>query len=382
MVQILFLWLCVGISTPRVLSLVVQSPTSSHGSKTNRFATFDSLSQGPDDNETDRTFNEVQQQQIFTWNLSWHGFEYSGKPAELDDFLETYRKAVHKTLDTEGVKEPYPCKIGQRAASTKPLIWLHVHHEMGTSVCLTAIANGDRVVSPSCNCGWTGFDGYTSLGAKGFAPPTCQKRAKYFSRWNFTLGMIERELYATDICDGFRYATVIRDPIDFVDSLAHFRYDLMFEDYRDQLGGQKHKDWMDDMIKKVFQDGTFVFKETKDKFIYGWQLLDNYHIRAILGEDAFRVGPGKINSTHLAKAKDRLSRFDFVKTLEPGETWDSTSNMLGWRPVLNSPANARDEHSRYLSATALAFLQELNQYDVELYKSFKGTVSADDAHWK
>jgi len=288
-------------------------------------------------------------------------------------------------LASEGVKEPYPRQIGKRDANTKPLIWLHIHHELGTGLCITAIANGDRAVVPSTNCGWKKFDGFPQLGAKIPAAPSCEVRSEFFKQWGFTLGMIEREMYESDFCDGYRYATVLRDPVDYLDSIAQFEYEMMV-DIHGELGETERPDYYDtvslDMLTKVFKSGSFVPKDgNPDNFFYGWQLLDNFHIRAILGEDAYRVGPGKITSDHLKKAQERLSKFEFVKVLEPGATWDGTSKMLGWRGVLEKPANNRYGYDRYLKDGALAFLKELNVHDIALYNSFKNKVPATDADW-
>lgn len=276
---------------------------------------------------------------------------------------------------------------GRYAAQNRPLIWLHVHKEAGTFVCLAAVVNGEKVIAPSRNCNWKVYDvmwsghcnatecdgeSHKGIGARDFRPPTCQQRSHYFEKWNFTFGAIERELHREDICPQFRYGTALRRPLLALESTVFFETKNLFNTaikYGVEVPSGRRRfelDWFKAFLKAVFDDPN----PAPAYGLPAWKYLDNFKIRVVLGDDAFNEGPGQIGPTHLQLAIDRLSKFNYVKLLDTtDEWWDGTSVQLGWKRPVSAKQNFHQRESLFDDETT-NYLMSLNQYDQQLYEYF------------
>lgn len=279
------------------------------------------------------------------------------------------------------------------AYQTRPLLWLHIHKEAGTFACLAAAANGERVVAPSTNCNWKDYDvmwsdectwngcdgtGVGGIGSKTPNIPTCQDRLEYFQRWNFTFGAIEREMHGKDLCNQFRYAVAIREPLHSIESKALFEIKLL-KNTAQMVGVSTSKSfklsWFKELLDKVFfENRTMPGPYTG---LPGWKFLDNFKIRSVLGEEAFNLGPGEITEEHLRKATTRLQLFDLVKVLDveaSEKDWDGTSSELGWeqrvRHRLNQRTTGRKPKAMVFDEEAKKKLEEINKWDIQLFKHF------------
>lgn len=276
---------------------------------------------------------------------------------------------------------------GTTPSAQRPLIWMHVHKEAGTFVCLAAVVNGEKVVAPSRNCNWKKYDvmwagncnatecsgeGEKGIGARFFKPPTCKMRLAYFTKWNFTFGSVERELHREDICPQFRYGTALRRPLLALESTVFFETKNLFTTaikYGVEVPSGRRRfelDWFKALIHAVFDNPN-------PESAYGlpaWKFLDNYKIRIILGDKAFNVGPGQVGPQHLQLAIERLSKFDVVKLLDTNdEWWDGTSNELRWRRPVTAKQNFHQRESLFDEETT-NYLMSLNKYDQQLYEHF------------
>lgn len=313
------------------------------------------------------------------------------KIAKRGDYVGALRKHLRKLNITLGDKEAL---ARREVGPTKPLIWLHIHKEAGSFTCLAAVVNGERVVAPSVNCNWRAHDliwgkrcnssacagdGIKGVGAKYFQGISCSGRRDYFYNNNFTFGEIERELHPEDVCtDYFRYGTALRDPMASLASKVAFESRGFLREARSRgipvpSDGTFQNSWFKALLHQVFGNGNTSVQ------IYGlplWKLLDNYKIRAILGESAFNVGPGRINSTHLRKAVQRLGKFDFIKILdlksgkpELNQDWHGTSVTINWKREVPRRENKLEYNLAFDNETT-AYLTWLNKYDIALFNTF------------
>lgn len=279
------------------------------------------------------------------------------------------------------------------AYKTRPLLWLHIHKEAGTFACLAAVANGERIVAPSKNCNWEEYDNIWSptctmsdcrgegpggIGARTTHLPTCQDRKEYFSRWNFTFGSIERELHGSDLCPDFRYGVALREPLHSIESKVFFELKLV-KATATELGINVTKSfqisWFKELIDRVYYSNDT--SSVPRAGLPGWKLIDNYKVRAILGEQAFNLGPGEVTRAHMEKAVQRLQLFDLVKVLDveaSAKDWDGTSSELMWdhrvRHRLNQRKDVTKPKGLIFDHETKAKLEEINKWDIELFQTF------------
>lgn len=291
----------------------------------------------------------------------------------------------------------------------KPLLHVHIHNDAGTTACLAAYMNGEHVVLPHENCNWAEFDHIwrrrnhnasyvTGIGSTLFHPPSCAQRAAHFEKGGFTFGAIEREFHVGDFCpDQFRYSIVIRDPVLSLRSYTELRStELIYvENSAVAYGFHKsprcgkvssysdcHMDqWLFDLVQAIQQKKASPGREGGDVTpgdgpgFFGWKLIDNYKIRSIVGA-VYNSEPGTIGPEHLQQAIDVLSKFDHVKTLGRRENWDTTVPELCWNKTLTKQAHSSGESGKinnkyFKNHTILKAMEELNKYDIQLYKHFR-----------
>lgn len=254
----------------------------------------------------------------------------------------------------------------------KPFLWIHIHKAGGTFMCELARNAGEKIVMPAdAACNWKGRDQYRDSGR---AHISCEKRLSYFTKPanNFSWGQIEREFAEQDRCwDQFEYGTMLREPISLL--LSEINYHpgcFMFG--LPCGGGPKDPDGFLKSLEAVLEQppehgGT-------DQFPL-WKFFDNIQIRLLA--PALEVPPGKINATHLAQAKRTLGNLTVVR-LEDMPTKSSTLSFfakLGWSPdmfqYIGSPVNP-STHDFEFSEEQVSWLQQVNRWDMELWKSYAG----------
>lgn len=314
-----------------------------------------------------------------------------------------YTEELREHLKDLNVEEPEV--LGWRhwdrdQTETRPLLWLHIHKEAGTFACLAAVVNGERIVAPSVNCNWKAFDliwqgtcnatvcdgsSRGGVGSRNFHASTCQNRALYFSRGNYTFGAIEREFHKEDLCPDFRYGTALREPLAALASKVIFDTKNLYvtaASYGVAVPDQKvfELGWFKEFLNVVFnsssEDAVYTDPEESVYGLPAWKLLDNYKIRAILGDEAFNVGPGQINVLHLRKAIERLNRFDFIKIIDrpsAGE-WNGTSRTINWDAGIGQRYNSHP-HEHIFDEEVRDRLMELNKYDVALFNHYAGYLN-------
>lgn len=327
-------------------------------------------------------------------------FPYLNISSKLD-----YTDELREHLRLLNVKEPK--ELGWRhwdSTETRPLLWLHIHKEAGTFACLAAVVNGERIVAPSVNCNWKAFDliwqgtcnatvcdgnSRGGVGSRNFRPTTCQSRALYFARGNYTFGAIEREFHKEDLCPDFRYGTALREPLAALASKVVFDTKNLYAtaaSYGVAMPEQKvfELGWFKEFLNVVFNSSSedAVYSDPTEA-VYGlpaWKLLDNYKIRAVLGDDAFNVGPGQINVVHLRKAIERLNRFDFIKIIDrpnAGE-WNGTSRTIRWDAGIGQRYNSHP-HEHIFDEEVRDRLLDINKYDVALFNHYAGYLNVSQA---
>lgn len=222
-------------------------------------------------------------------------------------------------------------------------------------MCMAAQSNGMEVVQPNTNCNWIGVDSYQDSG-KG---TSCAHRKEYWIARGYKYGQIEREVLPTDVCEGFKYGTMLRDPVKLALSEINFVHRLL------------PKLTKDSALKKFRRE--LIFSDGKPTGGQGpeWKFLDNFQTR--LFANAFDVPAGGITENHVLRAKATLRKFDIVARLDDLDKTSVREKMiqeLGWH-------NSRALETRYnTSPQAFNFneseteeFKKRNRYDYELFLS-------------
>jgi len=255
----------------------------------------------------------------------------------------------------------------------KPVMWVHVHKNAGTSMCHLAKGK-ERVVEPSdgtCNS----RDLHDTFYPDGLGQKrqwtTCEERAKYFFRGRFTWGQLERELNPGDYCkDDFIYGITLRHPIARIESYANWNSKA--------VKGEQWKDFMiciqaKDASECPAFDGSAVSQANR-----GYQLWDNLNIRVLLGYDVFKLPPGGVNTSHLSEAIRLLKQFDLVLTLEGFSSELAQQKMrkvLGWAGTRHERGNSH-RTVEFTKAQRSAWAR-LNHLDIQLYFHFAQQYEED-----
>jgi len=137
----------------------------------------------------------------------------------LDEFEESALRSEFRKGESEnGLKTR---KKGQKATNrSRPMMWIHIHKNAGTTMCALAHKNGEKVVTPHFNCNWRGHDQAFLTGKHRFT--SCDTRQQKFADQGATWGQIEREVHSDDFCEGFEYGIMLRDPVEHAVSSTRF----------------------------------------------------------------------------------------------------------------------------------------------------------------
>ena len=135
--------------------------------------------------------------------------------------------------------------------------------------------------------------------------------------------------------DNYDFVTILRDPWERY--ISHFVHD--FRKQKRNMSKLKLK-----FDKMMVENSTFSRKNftewahsvkffTKKNDFYPWVsgMRDNYFTRKICGRECMEIPRGKLDESHLEKAKSRLDKFSAVMILENlNESLEILSSKFNW----------------------------------------------------
>jgi len=284
-------------------------------------------------------------------------------------FFDGQHELYHQRLapqNTAFFRQPVDTKRGQQR---KPVMWVHVHKNGGTSMCEWA-QDTEQVVEPNdgtCNS----VDLHDTFFPDGIGQKrqwtTCADRAEYFRDHRFTWGQLEREINPGDLCkDDFLYGITLRDPVSRIESYANWNSNA--------VNGAEWKGYMSCIQRRNASACPAVEGRPIARVNWGYREWDNFNIRVLGGYDVMRLPPGGVNASHLAAAVDLLEQFDLVlllEDLESGCTMAEMKRVLGWSPKGESPHARENDHSQVVFTEGQrAAWARINRFDVQLYTHF------------
>jgi hypothetical protein len=264
--------------------------------------------------------------------------------------------------------------MSSRQIDAKPVFFLHVSSSGGTAVCRWAQEQPcGRVPSCGANCNlnchhpWDWVQSCRPPACKVPSRPCkspfklgCGGLARYARRRNLTFFASETMLHEAPCLRSFTYVTVLRDPIE--------RLQSQFS----RMHGQHPNTRLRELLS-----AAHAFNTSERSSLMGPAAVDNYLVRLLAGPEAFFLPAGGINASHFHRASSRLSRFDVAIPIENlstfGTTWMQTA--LGWEGTLtraNSHRRRRRIRStdggtpRTFGERSLRKLQALNKFDLQL----------------
>ena len=278
---------------------------------------------------------------------------------------------------------PTSKNLNDQTNISKIIYFMHMHNSGGTTMC--NIANKQKSLNPSkrnCNV----FLKLKFNDANfGHAIPCCgdtiAEQANYAK--TSTHKFIANEMYLPNELDysNYDYITVLRDP--WQRYLSHFAHDFPKQE-KNFKSLTRYNKKSQDSIHKIFGDGDSLANDKFSVFLaknYSqWvnSQRDNYYTRKLCGKNCMNVPRGKLNSTHLEKAKTRLNHFGAVLILENlSESLKIMEDKFGWRipnkySLDKYESNTNNEKVNHkpregLPGMEIDKIQELTSFDDELY---------------
>ena len=214
----------------------------------------------------------------------------------------------------------------------KIIYFMHMHNTAGTAMCRIAVAQSknknlkSRVISnPRQNCNvFLKLPMQVEGAFFGHATPCCgetiEQQEKFAKNSKFTF--VANEMYLPNELDykNYDFITILRDPWDRYKS--HFAHDFSAQFH--QMKWYKEKFGREKAMSTVFVAKNFTDWVSSQR--------DNYFTRKICGEDCMEVPRGKLNSSHLEKAKSRLDKFSAVMILENlNQSLDILRSRFNWK---------------------------------------------------
>mmetsp|Transcript_125035 Transcript_125035/g.266877 ORF Transcript_125035/g.266877 Transcript_125035/m.266877 type:complete len:307 (+) Transcript_125035:95-1015(+) len=246
---------------------------------------------------------------------------------------------------------------GFKRNTRKPIVWIHIHKNAGTTICDLAQLNNETIVS-GANCYWGHHDSQLLINTSNHT--SCAERRHAYATNHWTFGMIEREIHEDDICEGFMYGILLREPVSHAVSFANAEFANVTRDLACHRSGALPCDqWM--------------FKRGARPTVQSWIIFDNYQVRTLLGEDGLKIPPGKVTEQHVWKVIAMLSKFDLVSFVEEleGATGRMLGDTLGWKTTSVPHENSRLPFEQTISDQDMAYIEELNKMDRMVYDYFK-----------
>lgn len=245
-------------------------------------------------------------------------------------------------------------------SSPTPWLWFHVHKVSGSLMCLAAKLNRKKIVQPNMNCNWNGVDGYHDSGKPKEEATTCAQRNRYWEPRRFNYGQIERELLPTDFCEGYKYGTMLRDPLDLATSEINYRFTLYKGMTKDEV--------LTEFMRQLNRTSTLPVGTSQDP---EWKFLDNFQTR--LFANAFDVPAGGIKEEHVLRAKNTLKKFNIVARMEDVTSFGGAKNLtkaMGWRVPINRMNKVNVSPRKFeFTLDEREMLRKQNKHDYELYFS-------------
>ena len=256
---------------------------------------------------------------------------------------------------------------------------LHLSHSAGTFMCRMAARNGETLLPLHHNCNMPGDTCFNE-----FKPISCIERFNLMAQADSTFVAVERGLYEFEMCsDSFDYATLVRNPLSRMDSLASkYSSYLPIDELMKALANQTmsvspyslflqpplNNDTAynslgpDDMLRPRRLDGL------------GMLWFDNALVRFLSANSTlpWTAALGRIGAAAYDAAKLTLSRFKFVMTAETLSKDQATarrafgSSVLNWTAMEFSPINDHGPH--HMTQRQKKFFRERNRWDICLYK--------------
>lgn len=183
---------------------------------------------------------------------------------------------------------------------------------------------------------------------------TCQEYSSYFNKTGLTYVQIEHAFTESDICDGFHYGVMLRDPFDLAVSAINF--------------AQRNNNFTKQI--ECLKDGVPCGDTVT------WKRMDNFHIRSLLSFEEHDLEPGLVTDDHADKVIARLERhFAVVTLLEEMHTHtkDILETALGWFVPFHSQANV-SPHRHTFTPEQEAFIRHNIRHDTKVYNYFKSKL--------
>jgi hypothetical protein len=255
---------------------------------------------------------------------------------QYDDVMDEFDEvSVRRTLMNIQFKSKPAAKHRSR-----PMLWIHIHKNAGSTMCALAAKNGERVITPHSNCNWIGHDQW-SLTYK-HKLTSCETRRQAFHARGATWGQIERDIQSHDFCEGFEYGIMLRDPLDHAVSMTRF----------DDVDIRQH---------------VACLRNSSCKGV-AFHVYDNFLIRMMLGKTGMLIEPGRVTLEHATRVIKLIEKFDVVATLNNFQ--DTLPAKLGWQHI--------DLHEKHfggdnrVSAEDLQFIFDNTMMDRAVFEHFGG----------
>jgi hypothetical protein len=310
----------------------------------------------------------------------------SDEPKSKDHHSPKSKNQTRKT-STNGTKT-VSTELQSSKLPRKPVLWMHISKNAGTTMCHQARAVGERVVMPSNNCDLP--DDNAHWGHEMPPVVSCAKHVAEYQRTAATWGAIDRPLTKDDWCnDNFVYGIIVRNPVVRLESYMNF-VGLPMAQIRQWMKCIMHGRRVEvaaNLQDATLQDGlqTGVCPPCiPNQVAYDGTCLtvtevDNNLVRYLAGHEVQILPPGAINSTHVELALKHLTKVDLAVPLEHLDDAPVRAAMdktLGWHVPPWNHANPHP-HTMKFTAEDISTLRKINQYDIEIYNAVAKQYSND-----
>mmetsp|Transcript_125034 Transcript_125034/g.266874 ORF Transcript_125034/g.266874 Transcript_125034/m.266874 type:complete len:305 (+) Transcript_125034:95-1009(+) len=244
---------------------------------------------------------------------------------------------------------------GFKRNTRKPIVWIHIHKNAGTTICDLAQLNNETIVS-GANCYWGHHDSQLLINTSNHT--SCAERRHAYATNHWTFGMIEREVHEDDVCEGFLYGTLLREPVSHAVSMATY----------DRINANRD---IECLRSGALQCDQSLFWPKKP--VHSWIVFDNYQIRTLLGEEGLKIPPRQVTEQHAQQVIAMLSKFDLVSVVDEldSATPEMLKNTFGWNITSAPPSNELRRPEQNISDQNMAYIEELNKMDRMVYDYFK-----------
>jgi len=266
----------------------------------------------------------------------------------------------------------------QEMKSKQLIYWSHISKSSGTTLCRCGWRNGCKAFgegkdSQHANChplyDWPHWGGGRKTWPvhRSHASDSCEGLSKHASEKKYTLEGNENFLISEGLCPNFWNAIIFREPIDRLLSHMALLYRQKAHDSYWAEVPTGPEAWNPSNITPEWVVGSTPI------------LSNNYVIRSLLGKDVYLLPPGRINETHLEKAKQVLEQFDVVYVTTPSDDdavlVEDIGLSLGWTCEAEPQKHGGNRSADFISQLRASWteddwkkLKASNYYDMELYK--------------